>query len=86
MNFVGTSPRTDIPLGIFRRVLDGKPFRCTNGYMAPGPKEERFQIRMSADEREMLRVLAEDAGESEATVVRMLIKAAFKARDVKKKR
>ena len=55
-------------------------------YMAPEPKEERFQIRMSAEEREMLRTLADDAGESEATVVRQLIKAAFKARDVKKKR
>jgi len=55
-------------------------------YMAPEPKEERFQIRMSTEEREMLRTLAEDAGESEATVVRQLIKAAFKARDVKKKR
>jgi len=54
--------------------------------MAPEPKEERFQIRMNAEEREMLRTLAEDAGESEATVVRQLIKAAFKARDVKKKR
>ena len=54
--------------------------------MAPEPKEERFQIRMNTEEREMLRALAEDAGESEATVVRQLIKAAFKARDVKKKR
>lgn len=34
----------------------------------------------------MLRTLAEHAGESEATVVRQLIKAAFKARDVEKKR
>jgi predicted DNA-binding protein len=54
--------------------------------MAPEPKEERFQIRMSADEREMLRTLADEAGESEATVVRQLIKAAFKAREPKKKR
>jgi predicted DNA-binding protein len=54
--------------------------------MAPAPKDERFMLRISADEREMLRALAEDAGESEATVVRQLIKAAFKAREPKKKR
>ena len=54
--------------------------------MAPDPKSESFMIRMSVDEREMLRTLADDAGESEATVVRMLIKAAFKAREPKKKR
>lgn len=48
--------------------------------MAPEPEEERFQIRMSAGEREMLRTLANEAGESEATVVRQLTKAAFKAR------
>jgi len=66
--------------------LTPEPYRCTNGCMAPEPKEERFQIRMSAEEREMLRTLADDAGESEATVVRQLIKAAFKAREPKKKR
>jgi hypothetical protein len=54
--------------------------------MAPAPKEQRFEIRLSADEREKLRALADDAGESEATVVRLLIKAAFKAREPKKKR
>jgi hypothetical protein len=54
--------------------------------MASAPKDARFEIRLSADEREMLRALADDAGESEATVVRMLIKAAFKAREPKKKR
>jgi hypothetical protein len=47
--------------------------------MAPDPKDERFQIRMSADERGMLRTLAEQAGESEATVVRRLVRRAFEA-------
>ena len=43
-------------------------------------------IRMSSDEREMLRALADKAGESEATVVRQLIKAAFAEAGLKKKR
>ena len=36
-------------------------------------------IRMSVDEREMLRVLADQAGESDAAIVRRLIRAAFEA-------
>jgi len=54
--------------------------------MAPAPKDARFEVRLSADEREMLRALADDAGESEATIIRTLIKAAFKAREPKRKR
>jgi predicted DNA-binding protein len=51
--------------------------------VAPEPKDERFQIRMSADERTMLRKLADKAGESEATVVRQLIKRAYEASEAK---
>lgn len=47
-----------------------------NRAMASDLKDERFQIRMSADERTMLRELAEQAGESEATVVRRLVREA----------
>lgn len=54
--------------------------------MAPAPKDERFLIRMSADEREMLRTLADKAGESEAAIVRRLVRAAFEAQAPKKKR
>jgi hypothetical protein len=49
--------------------------------MAPDPKDARFELRLSADERQMLRTLADDAGESEAIVLRQLIKAAFKVRE-----
>ena len=45
--------------------------------MAPERKDERFHLRISADEREMLRELAESAGESEATIVRRLIREAY---------
>jgi predicted DNA-binding protein len=55
-------------------------------HMAPAPKDERFMIRMSADERAMLRTLADKAGESEANIVRRLIRAAFEAQAGKKKR
>jgi hypothetical protein len=44
--------------------------------MASDLKDERFQIRMSGDERTMLRELAKQAGESEATVVRRLVREA----------
>lgn len=44
--------------------------------MAPKPKDERFEMRMGADVRAMLRELAERAGESEASVIRQLIRAA----------
>lgn len=54
--------------------------------MAPDLKDERFQIRMSADERTMLRELAEQAGESEATVVRRLVREAHAKRQDRKKR
>jgi hypothetical protein len=57
--------------------------------MAPAPKDERFQIRMSADESAMLRALADVAGESSATVVRRLIRTAhaqLEAQRPKKKR
>lgn len=50
--------------------------------MASAPKDERFNMRLAADERDMLRQLAEDAGESEATVVRRLIREAFARREV----
>lgn len=46
-------------------------------------------IRMSVYEREMLRTLAEQAGESDAAIVRRLVRAAFEAskdRTPKKKR
>jgi hypothetical protein len=45
--------------------------------VAPEPKDERFHLRISADEREMLRELSEQAGESEATIVRRLIREAY---------
>ncbi|HEX3871326.1 MAG TPA: hypothetical protein VHV77_12865 [Pirellulales bacterium] len=57
--------------------------------MAPDPKSEMFMVRMSVDEREMLRTLAEQAGESDAAIVRRLVRAAFEAsqaRAPKKKR
>jgi hypothetical protein len=54
--------------------------------MAPEPKDERFQIRMGSEERGMLRALADKAGESEAVVVRRLIREAFAASGIKKKR
>lgn len=41
------------------------------------PKETRFEMRMSELEREMLRKLAKLAGESDAVVVRRLIREAF---------
>lgn len=43
-------------------------------------------IRMSADERDMLRTLADLAGESEAAIVRRLVRAAFAEQAPKKKR
>jgi len=55
-------------------------------HMAPAPKDERFMIRMSADERKMLRALADKAGESEAAIVRRLVRAAFGEQAPKKKR
>jgi hypothetical protein len=57
--------------------------------MAPAPKEARFEMRLSSGEREMLHALADDAGESEATVMRQLLKRAYEAleaRTAKKKR
>jgi predicted DNA-binding protein len=57
--------------------------------MAPDPKSETFMVRMSVDEREMLRTLAEQAGESDAAIVRRLVRAAFEASEArapKKKR
>lgn len=48
--------------------------------MAPELKEERFQIRMDADERRMLRELADDDGVSEANVVRQLLRKAYRER------
>jgi predicted DNA-binding protein len=57
--------------------------------VAPDPKTESFMIRMSVDEREMLRTLSDQAGESEASIVRRLVRAAFEAskeRALKKKR
>lgn len=44
--------------------------------MASKPKDERFEMRMPTDVRDMLRELAETAGESEASVIRQLIRAA----------
>ncbi|MEO7036914.1 MAG: hypothetical protein ABI548_23395 [Polyangiaceae bacterium] len=57
--------------------------------MAPEPKSETFMVRMSVEERDMLRTLAEQAGESDAAIVRRLVRAAFEASPVrgpKKKR
>jgi hypothetical protein len=47
--------------------------------VAPDLRDERFELRLSAADRDMLRQLAEDAGEREAVVVRQLIRRAFKA-------
>lgn len=57
-----------------------------NRAMASDLKGERFQIRMSADERTMLRELAEQAGESEATVVRRLVRDAHAKRQQPRKK
>ena len=57
--------------------------------MVSDQKSETFMVRMSADEREMLRTLAAQAGESDAAIVRRLIRAAYSAsetRTPKKKR
>ena len=58
--------------------------------MAPAPKDVRFEVRLSVDEREMLRELADDAGENEAAIVRRLIRQAyrttFEARAPKKRK
>jgi hypothetical protein len=57
--------------------------------MAPAPKDVRFELRMSAAEREMLREMAEEAGEGESIVLRQLIRQAFestRAKASKKKR
>jgi len=51
--------------------------------MAPAPKSENFMVRMSVEEREMLRTLAERAGESDAAIVRRLVRAAFEAIEVR---
>lgn len=40
-------------------------------------------IRMSVEEREMLRTLAERAGESDAAIVRRLVRAAFEASEAR---
>lgn len=63
------------------RAIDvsAKPMYISRA-MASDLKDERFQIRMSADERTMLRELGEQAGESEATVVRRLIREAHAKR------
>lgn len=45
--------------------------------MAPEPKDERFHMRLSADEKKMLAALADQAGEPESTVVRRLIREAY---------
>jgi predicted DNA-binding protein len=57
--------------------------------MAPAPKDARFEFRLSADEREMLRSLSDKLGESEGVVLRQLIRQAFeasKAREPKKRK
>ncbi len=43
-------------------------------------------MRMSSDVRDMLRELADDAGESEASVIRALIRAAHAKRKAKSAR
>jgi hypothetical protein len=57
--------------------------------VAPDPKTENFMVRMSEDERAMLRALADQAGESDAAIVRRLVRAAYEAmqeKATKKKR
>lgn len=51
--------------------------------MAPEPKSERFEMRMDEETRDQLRDLADDAKESEASVIRALIRAAHAKRRVK---
>ena len=51
--------------------------------MAPPPpleRSRRFELRISDEERDMLRTLAEDAGLSEADIVRLLIREAYRNR------
>jgi hypothetical protein len=45
--------------------------------MVPTPKDLRFELRLGEAERDMLRTLADRAGESEAVVLRQLIRQAF---------
>jgi uncharacterized protein involved in tellurium resistance len=52
-------------------------FRTYKGRVTSDPKEKRFEMRMSETERDMLRKLAKLAGESDAIVVRRLIREAF---------
>ncbi len=47
--------------------------------MAPAPKDARFEFRLGTEEREMLRSLSDTMGESEAIVLRQLIRQAFEA-------
>jgi len=43
-------------------------------------RSERFELRISTEERAMLRILADDAGLSEADIVRLLIREAHRNR------
>ena len=54
--------------------------RTYNG-MKAAPKDTRFELRLGIDERAMLSALSGLAGESEAVVVRQLIRQAFWAID-----
>jgi len=56
------------------------PVKCPyTRCVTSNPKDQRFEMRMSDAEREMLRLLADRAGESEATIVRRLIREAFES-------
>jgi uncharacterized protein (DUF1778 family) len=54
--------------------------------VAPDTRDERFELRLSAADRDMLRQLAEDAGEREAVVVRQLIRRAFQALEARSRK
>lgn len=64
----------------FASAVDASAVVRTLVGVARNPKDLRFELRLSVDEREMLRVLAEKAGEGEAVVIRRLIRGAFEVK------
>lgn len=51
----------------------------TKGDMAPTPRDEKFQLRLTGDERRMLEAIAERDGLSAADIVRQLVRREYAA-------
>lgn len=66
--------------------LTGTGIVRTSRAVAADPRDERFELRLSAADRDMLRALADDAGEREAVVVRQLIRRAFNALEARSRK